>query len=58
MGAQFDPMSMLGTVGFKGDVDYTIVNGVPVVQHGELTTIDERETAYEANRVVARYLGR
>ncbi len=47
-----------GTVGFKGDVDYTIVNGVPVVQHGELTTIDERETAYEANRVVARYLGR
>ena len=58
VGAQFDPMSMLGTVGFKGDVDYTIVNGVPVVQHGELTTIDERETAYEANRVVARYLGR
>ena len=34
-----------GTVGFKGDVDYTIVNGVPVVQHGELTTIDEREAA-------------
>ena len=41
VGAQFDPMSVLGTVGFKGNVDYTIVNGVPVVQNGELTTFDE-----------------
>ena len=58
VGAQFDPMSMLGTVGFKGSVDYTIVGGVPVVQHGELTTIDEREAAYSANSVVRRYLNR
>ena len=57
-GAQFDPMSLLGTVGFRGSVDYTIVNGVPVVQNGELTTIDEAETAREAERVVRRYLGR
>ena len=28
-GAQFDPMSLLGTVGFKGNVDYTFVGGVP-----------------------------
>ena len=58
VGAQFDPMSVLGTVGFKGSVDYTIVNGVPVVQNGELTTIDETEAVRSANRVVRRYLNR
>lgn len=58
VGAQFDPMSMLGTVGFKENVDYTIVNGVPVVQHGELTTIDEAETVREATRSVRQYLRR
>ena len=58
VGTQFDPMSVLGTVGFKGNVDYTIVNGVPVVQNGELTTIDEAETVRAANAVVRRYLNR
>ena len=58
VGAQFDPMSLLGTVGFKGNVDYTIVNGVPVVQNGELTTFDEAEAVRSANRVVRRYLNR
>ena len=58
VGAQFDPMSVLGTVGFKGSVDYTIVNGVPVVQNGELTTFDEAEAVRSANRVVRRYLNR
>lgn len=58
VGAQFDPMSVLGTVGFQGSVDYTIVNGVPVVQNGALTTMDEQETAQTANRVVRRYLNR
>lgn len=58
VGTQFDPMSVLGTVGFKGNVDYTIVNGVPVVQRGELTTVDEAETVDKANQVVRTYLGR
>ena len=58
VGTQFDPMSVLGTVGLKGNVDYTIVNGVPVVQNGELTTIDEAETVRSANAVVRRYLNR
>lgn len=58
VGAQLDPMSLLGTVGFKGNVDYTIVNGIPVVQNGELTTIDEEETVRSANQVVRRYLNR
>lgn len=58
VGTQFDPMSVLGTVGLKGNVDYTIVNGVPVVQNGELTTIDEAETVRAANAAVRRYLNR
>ena len=58
VGTQFDPMSVLGTVGLKVNVDYTIVNGVPVVQNGELTTIDEAETVRAANAVVRRYLNR
>ena len=58
VGAQFDPMSVLGTVGFKGNVDFTIVNGVPVVQNGVLTTVDEEETVAKANQTVRRYLGR
>ncbi len=58
VGAQFDPMSVLGTVGLKGPVDYTIVNGRPVVQNGELVTVDERETAARANETARRYLGR
>ncbi|MPM45297.1 8-oxoguanine deaminase [bioreactor metagenome] len=55
-GAQFDPMSLLGTVGFKGSVDYTIVGGRPVVQNGELTTVDEAEVTARANETVRRYL--
>ena len=57
-GAQFDPLSLLGTVGLKGPVDYTIVNGVAVVQNGELVTADEGELAARANAAVCRYLGR
>ena len=58
VGAQFDPKSLLGTVGWKGCVDITIVNGRAVVQNGELTTVDEAELVARANRTVRRYLGR
>ena len=58
VGAQFDPMSMLGTVGLKGPVDYTIVTGVPVVQQGQLVTVDEAEVSARANESARRYLGR
>ncbi|MGN8875148.1 8-oxoguanine deaminase [Pseudoflavonifractor sp. HCP28S3_F10] len=58
VGAQFDPRSMLATVGFKGDVDYTIVNGVPVVRQGRLTAVDEDEIVSRSNAVVRRYLNR
>ena len=58
VGAQFDPMSMLATVGYKGNVDHTIVNGVPVVRNGRLTALEEEEAVHAANRVVQRYLAR
>ncbi|MEG2120395.1 MAG: amidohydrolase family protein, partial [Pseudoflavonifractor sp.] len=48
VGAQFDPMSMLGTVGFKGPVDWTIINGRAVVQNGQLVTVDEAEITAKA----------
>ena len=37
---------------------YTIVNGVAVVQNGELVTADEGELAARANAAVCHYLGR
>lgn len=42
-GANFDVKNMLGTVGLKGAVDYTVVNGKLVVEKGELLGIDERK---------------
>lgn len=57
VGACYDPKSVLGTVGIKGPVDYTVVNGRVVVDHGHLTGVDEIRLSEEANREVARYLG-
>lgn len=56
VGAQFDPKSMLGTVGVKGAVDYTIVNGEIVVKEGKLVKADEKQLAIKANEAVTRYL--
>ncbi len=58
VGAQFDPMGMLGTVGFKGSVDFTIAAGRPIVQNGQLVTVDEDEVTAKANERVRRYLNR
>ncbi len=58
VGAQFDPMSMLGTVGFKGPVDFTIAAGRPIVQNGQLVTVDEQEVTAKANEKVRQYLSR
>ena len=55
--AQLDPRSMLATVGLKGAVDYTVVNGRAVVQNGQLVTVDEAEAAAAANACAGRYLG-
>ncbi len=58
IGAQFDVASMLCTVGFKGSVDYTVVNGKIVVDKGRLVGIDEGRTAEKANALAADYMSR
>lgn len=57
-GAQFDVASMLGTVGFKGNVDYTVVNGKIVVREGCLVGVDEDKVTEQANKCVKKYLNR
>lgn len=57
-GAQFDPAAMLATVGLKGPVDYTVVNGKVIVERGRLTGIDERQTATRANEICREYLSK
>ncbi len=55
-GACRDPMALLGTVGIKGCVDYTVVNGKVTVQKGRLASIDEEKLAYDANKCAEKYL--
>ena len=56
VGATFDPKSMLATVGLKGAVDYTIVNGEVTVENGRCTTIDEEKLYDKADKKVKEYL--
>ena len=49
---------MLGTVGFKGPVDATVVNGRVVVKDGRLTGVDEEKAVREARAAVSAYLSR
>lgn len=57
-GAAFDAGSMLSTVGFKGSVDYTVVNGKIAVKEGRLTGISEEYIVPKAQRAVKTYLNR
>lgn len=54
VGAMKDPKCILGTVGLKTPVDYTIINGKIVVKDGKLTTIDEEKIVYEGQKSVER----
>ena len=54
---RFDPEAFLCTVGFKGAVDYTVVNGEIVVKEGHCTRFDDMRAAENAARVESRYLG-
>ena len=58
VGTTMDVGAVLATVGFRGNVDLTVVNGKVVVQDGRLTGLDEEKTAREANRVWEQYLRR
>ena len=56
IGADLDPKSLLSTVGFKGTVDYTIVNGKIVVKNGKLLNIDEEKIYHESDAVVKKFV--
>ena len=58
VGAQFDPASVLSTVGLKGSVDYTVVDGRIVVRDGRLACVDEDRIVEKANAVVREYINR
>lgn len=58
VGTQFDPKSVLGTVGIKGSVDYTIISGNIVVKQGKLVNIDEEKISYEANKEVEKLINK
>lgn len=55
-GAGLDPAALLGTVGWKGSVDTTIVNGVPVVRGGALQRVEEQRVVAGSKPVLARFL--
>ena len=56
VGATFDPKSMLATVGLKGAVDYTIVNGEVTVENGRCVNVDEEKLYDTAQQKVQEYL--
>ena len=55
-GACFDAKSVLATVGVRGPVDYTVVQGRVTVREGRLATVDEEQLAQTANSVCRSYL--
>jgi len=56
VGACYDPKSVLCTVGVKGPVDYTVINGRVTVRDGRIVGIDEEALVHEAETEVRRYL--
>ena len=58
VGACFDPKSVLATVGVRGAVYYTVVQGRVTVEQGHLVTVDEESLAREAEEKCRAYLNR
>ena len=58
VGGEYSPADVLGTVGLRGPVDWTVVNGKVVVKEGHLATIDEKKIAADARKACADYLTR
>lgn len=55
-GAMFDPKSVLATVGLKGAVDYTVINGKVVVNKGKIVGLDEEKLVSDASNELKRYI--
>ena len=58
VGGEYSPADVLATVGLRGPVDYTVVNGRVVVKEGHLVTIDEEKTAADARNACGAYLAK
>ena len=58
VGACYDPKSVLATVGVRGPVDYTVVNGKITVREGRLACIDEEKLACDAQAKCTEYLAK
>ena len=56
VGSCFDAKSLLATVGVRGPVDYTIVQGKVTVREGRLAAVEEERIAQAANEKCAAYL--
>ena len=56
VGCGCDAGSVLGTVGVRGPVDYTVVQGRVTVEGGRLVTVDEERLAQEADAKCRAYL--
>ena len=56
VGCGCDAGSVLGTVGVRGPVDYTVVHGRVTVEHGRLVSVDEARLAREADAKCRAYL--
>ena len=57
-GACFDPKNVLGTIGFRQPVNYTVCAGRVVVEQGRLVHVDEMRLAEDADRLCRKYLRR
>ena len=58
VGCTYSPADVLGTVGLRGPVDYTVVNGRVVVRDGHLVRVEEGSLAEKARQVCAAYLAK
>ena len=58
VGGAYSPADVLATVGLRGPVDCTVVNGRVVVKGGHLVTIDEEKTAADARKACGAYLAK
>ena len=57
-GAEYSPADVLATVGLRGPVDYTVVEGRIVVKEGRLAGVGEAAVAERARAVCKAYLDR
>ena len=56
VGGEYSPADVLATVGLRGPVDCTVVQGRIVVRDGRLVTVDEAAVAEEARGCCRAYL--